>query len=470
VTGEQRWGPLGWRLLAAFVVAALSSVVVMAIGAVLAADRGLAAAEQSTRRQTAEQVAGAVASAYTAADGWSGAEMDTAVTLTEGAGARLVVRDAAGGMVRSPRGGPGPVSAGPGGPGGPGHAGPGGPGGGDGSYTVSAPVVVSGTQVGSVYLVFPTAVSSAGRAVAWGWLGGAACVALAVALAASWFVNRRIARPLGRLARAARAMARGDRTIRSAVSGPGELGELGRAFDSMVAEVAVAEQARRALTSDVAHELRTPLSTLRAGLEELRDGLAEPDPARLTVLHDQTLRLGRVVDDLAQLAAAESAALSLHLAEVDLAQLARGALASHAPRLDAAGLAVHTELTDGVFVRGDADRLHQALGNLLDNAERYARPGDAVTVRVSAVGATAVLEVADTGPGLPADTLPRVFDRLWRGPDRRDVAGSGIGLAVVRELVTAHGGVVEAASGPAGGATFTIRLPVGDSAAHLEAG
>jgi two-component system sensor histidine kinase BaeS len=324
---------------------------------------------------------------------------------------------------------------------------------------VSAPVVVSGTQVGFVQLVFPAAVSSAGWAVAWGWLGGAACVALAVALTASWFVNRRIVRPLGRLAGAARAMARGDRSTRSAVRGPGELGELGRAFDSMVAAVAGAERARRGLTSDVAHELRTPLTTLRAGLEELRDGLAEADPARLTALHDQTLRLGRVVDDLAQLAAAESAALSLRLAEVDLAELARAAVESHAPRLDAAGLAVHTELTDGILVRGDADRLHQVLGNLLDNAERYARAGDSVTVRVSAVGTTAVLQVADTGPGIPADTLPRVFDRLWRGPDQRDIAGSGIGLAVVRELVSAHGGTVEAESGPAGGATFTIRLP-----------
>jgi signal transduction histidine kinase len=436
------------------VVAALSSVLVMAVGAVLAADRGLAAAEQTTRHQTAEQVAGAVATAYADAGGWSGAALDTAVTLAEGAGARVLVRDVAGGVVRSPGGGSGPRPTAPGGP-----SGLGGPGG-SGPHTVGAPVVVSGTQVGSVQLAFPGAASSSGRAVAWGWLGGAACVALAVALAASWFVNRRIAQPLGRLAGAARAMARGDRTIRSAVSGPGELGELGRAFDSMIAEVATAEQARRALTSDVAHELRTPLTTLRAGLEELRDGLAEPDPARLTVLHDQTLRLGRVVDDLSQLAAAESAALSLRLAEVDLARIARAALASHAPRLDAAGLAVHTELTDGVLVHGDADRLHQALGNLLDNAERYTRTGDSVTVRVSAVGTTAVLQVADTGPGIPADVLPRVFDRLWRGPDRRDVGGSGIGLAVVRELVTAHGGTVEATSGTADGATFTIRLPL----------
>ena len=449
MTGDRTWGPLAWRLLAAFVAAALSSVVVMAAGAVVAADRGLAAAQETTWQQTADQVAEAVGIAYTEAAGWSGARLDRAAALAEGAGARLVVRDAAGQTVRSPGGGSGP---GPGGAG-PGRAGP-------GRNGISALVVVAGTTVGAVQLVFPAAAGSSARGVAWGWIGVAAIVALAVALAASWFVSGQIVRPLGRLATAARTMARGDRSARSGVRAPGELGDLGRAFDTMVAEVSQAEQARRNLTADVAHELRTPLAMLRAGLEELRDGFADPDPARLTSLHDQTLRLGRVVDDLAELAAAESAALSLRLADVDLAALARTELASHAPRLEAAGLAARAELAEGVVVRADADRLHQALGNLLGNAERYLRAGDSVTVRVSTTGGEAVVQVADSGPGIPEDALPHVFDRLWRGRSHRDVAGSGIGLAVVRELVTAHGGTVEAASGPAGGATFTIRLPM----------
>ena len=447
MTSDRAWGPLAWRLLAAFVAAALSSVLVMAAGAVVAADRGLAAAQETTWQQTADQVAAAAGIAYTEAAGWSGASLDRAVALAEGAGARLVVRDAAGQTVRSPGGGSGP---------GPGAR----AGRGAGRNGSSAPVVVAGTVVGAVQLVFPAAAGASARGVAWGWIGVAAAVALAVALAASWFVSGQIVRPLGRLATAARAMARGDRSARSGVRAPGELGDLGRAFDTMVAEVSRAEQARRNLTADVAHELRTPLAMLRAGLEELRDGFADPDPARLTSLHDQTLRLGRVVDDLAELAAAESAALSLRLADVDLAALARAELASHAPRLEAAGLAARAELAEGVVVRADADRLHQAVGNLLDNAARYLRAGDSVTVRVFTTGGEAVVQVADSGPGIPNDALPHVFDRLWRGRSRRDVAGSGIGLAVVRELVTAHGGTVEAASGPAGGATFTIRLPV----------
>jgi two-component system sensor histidine kinase BaeS len=443
VTGDRNWGPLAWRLLAAFVAAALSSVLVMATGAVVATDRGLAAAQETTRQQTADQAAEAAGIAYTEAAGWAGARLDRAVALAEGAGARLAVRDATGQMVRSPGGGPGS---------GPGMAGA-------GRNRTSAPVVVAGTVVGAVQLVFPAAAGSSARGVAWGWIGVAAAVALVVALAASWFVSRQIVRPLGRLATAARAMARGDRSARSAVRGPGELGDLGRAFDTMVTEVSRVEQARRTLTADVAHELRTPLATLRAGLEELRDGLADPDPARLTSLHDQTLRLGRVVEDLAELAAAESAAPSLRLADVDLAALARAELASHAPRLESAGLAARAELAEGVVVRGDADRLHQAVGNLLDNAERYLRAGDSVTVRLFTTGGEAVVQVADSGPGIPDDELPHVFDRLWRGRGRQQAAGSGIGLAVVRELVTAHGGTVEATSGPAGGATFTIRLP-----------
>ena len=444
MTSDRAWGPLAWRLLAAFVAAALSSVLVMAAGAVVGADRGLAAAQETTWQQTADQVAAAAGVAYTEAAGWSGARLERAVALAEGAGARLFVRDAAGATVRSPGGGSGSGLGGAG----------------AGRSGVSAPVVVGGTVVGAVQLVFPAAAGASARGIAWGWIGGAAAVALAVALAASWFVSRQIVRPLGRLATAARAMARGDRSARSGVRAPGELGDLGRAFDTMVAEVSRVEQARRTLTSDVAHELRTPLATLRAGLEELRDGFADPDPARLTSLHDQTLRLGRVVEDLAELAAAESAALSLRLADVDLAVLARAALASHTPRLEAAGLTARAELAEGVVVRADADRLHQALGNLLDNAERYARAGDSATVRVFTADGVAVVQVADSGPGIPDDALPHVFDRLWRGRDHRDAAGSGIGLAVVRELVTAHRGTVEAASGPTGGATFTIRLPV----------
>jgi len=437
--------PLGRRLLAAFVLVALSSVLVLTLAALVGTAQGLTSARQSDRERTAGQVADAAAVAYQRAGGWTTADLDPASAIATAAGARLVVRDTGGRMVW-PGQGMGPGSGGM-------H------GDGTAAATVDAAVTADGRVVGSVRLSFSTS-AAGGRAVAWSWVFGAAAVALAAALLVSGYVARRLTRPLLAITGAARRFAAGDRGARAGTGGPGELGDLAGAFDSMADEVVRAEQVRRSLAADVAHELRTPLAALQAGLEELRDGLQAPDTERLAALHDQSLRLGRVVADLAELSAAESAALSLHPVDTDLAAIARGALAAYRPRLDAAGLRVDAVVNDPVPVHADPDRLHQAITNLLANAARYCRPGDRVTVRAHANGGNAVLDVADTGPGIPADELPHVFDRLWRGHRARSVAGSGIGLAVVRELVTAHGGAVAAASAAGAGTTITIRLPL----------
>jgi two-component system sensor histidine kinase BaeS len=431
-------GPLGRRLLVVFVAVALSSVVVLSLAALVGTDQGLASAQRSEQEQAAGRAAELTADAYAAAGGWPGAELAAVQAVADAAGAELVVRDRDGTMVWPGRG----LGAH--------HMQSGG---------VSAPVTVGGEQVGTVGLRFAGAAGD-GRGVAWSWVAGAAIAALLVAVAASWLVSRWLARPLARLAGAAHRFAAGERTVRSGVRAPGELGEVARAFDTMAEEVVRADTVRRRLAADVAHELRTPLAGLQAGLEELRDGLARPEPARLAGLHDQALRLGRVVDDLSELAAAESAALSLHLAVADLAALVRSTVATQEPTLRAAGLAVATDLPDPVPVRVDADRIHQAVVNLLANAARYCRPGDRVSLRVSASDGVGVVEVADTGPGIPPDELPHVFQRLWRGSGSRTVAGAGIGLAVVRELVAAHGGTVAADSTPGAGARFTIRLPL----------
>jgi two-component system sensor histidine kinase BaeS len=432
-------------LLAAFVLVAMSSVAVLTGAALLGTSRGLAAAEAADRQQVAAEVAQLLGTAYARADGWSGVDVEEAAAAAAGARAHLTVEDQAGSVVISQgRGRRTGMS------------------GGTAGVQAAVPVIVDGTTVGTVTLTFPTAAGAAARSVAWMWIALAAVVALVVAMTASWFVSRRIVRPLVRLAAAARAIAAGDRTARSRVEAPGELGELATAFDTMADQVARAEAARRNLTADVAHELRTPLAAVQAGLEELRDGLVPADPQRLTSLHDQALRLGRVVDDLSELSAAETAGLSLRAVDLDLSELAASVVRAHDARLRAAGLEIRTELADGVTVHADPDRLHQAIGNLLDNAARYGRPGDEVTVRVRSTSGWAVVEVTDTGPGIPADELPHVFDRLWRGSAATGVAGSGIGLAVVHELATAHGGNVTAAATTAGGTTFTIRLPSGD--------
>ncbi|MGW4064198.1 sensor histidine kinase [Amycolatopsis sp. NPDC004747] len=435
-------GPLAWRLLFAFVLVALSSVAALTVAALLGTDRGLASAELAARQATAAQVASAAGTAYQQAGGWTGARLDEATALAAGAGAQLVVRDTTGSPVTGRHHG---MGAGPMGPA---------PGGG----RVTAPIVVAGRTVGSVQLAFGTSTATAAKEIAWTWIALAAAVALLLALTAAWFVSRRIATPLRRLTATAKSIAAGDRSARARVRAPGELGELAAAFDDMAEQVTRADRARRHLTADVAHELRTPLATLQAGLEELRDGLEPPDTARLTSLHDQALRLGRIVQDLSELAAAESAALSLHRQDTDLAELAADAVRNHTAHLRAAGIDVHTDLAGPLPVRVDPDRLHQAIGNLLGNTARYARPGDSVTVRAYADGKSAVLEVADTGPGIPPDELPHVFDRRWRGTGT-SVPGAGLGLAVVHELVTAHSGTVTARSTPGEGTTFTIRLP-----------
>lgn len=453
-------GPLGRRLLAAFVVVALSSVFVLTVAALVGTARGLSAGADAQREATAIAAAAAAGDAYRAAGDWAGADLTRTVDVAAAAGAGIVVRDAAGIVVTSPTGttGNGMQGNGPQG-GGQQGAGRGG---------VTAPVVVDGAEVGTVRLLFgsPPQSASTAQSIAWTWIAAAAIVALVVAFTVAWYVTRRISRPLLRLSQVARSFAAGDHAVRASaedVTAPGELGELARAFDTTAGEVARSEHTRRRMAADIAHELRTPLAALQAGLEELRDGLVEPDAARLSALHGQSLRLGTVVNDLAELSAAETAALTLHRRRVDVGSLVQAAVIAARPALDAAGVSVGTEAASGVVIDGDADRLHQAVGNLLANAARYCREGDHVTVTVAASGSRAVVRVIDSGPGIGPDDLPHVFDRLWRGSADSDVAGSGIGLAVVRELVTAHGGTVEAESDGASGSAFTIRLPLATS-------
>ena len=443
-------GALGHRLLLAFVLVALSSVVVLTVAALVGTARGLAATEDADRAAASVATAAVAADAYESVGGWTGADLSRADAVAADAGARLVVLDADGSVVRSPDGpgmgagmGMGAMTSGRGG--------------------VVAAVVVDGQTVGSVRLGFGSPTAGAAQQIAWTWIVAAGVVALVAALAMAWFVTGRIARPLARLTSTARSFAAGDRSARSAPAdtvAPGELGELARAFDLTAEQVERSELVRRRMAADLAHELRTPLAALQAGLEELRDGLVEPDVERLSALHGQSLRVGRVVEDLAELSAAQTASLSLRRASVDLADVAAEAVAAARPTIEAAGLTVDVRLGEDVIVDGDRDRLHQVVGNLLVNTARYCRAGDMVTVTVAHGGSEATLAVSDTGPGIGDADLPLVFDRLWRGRADRDVAGSGIGLAVVRELVTAHGGQVRAESDGVHGTTFTVVLPL----------
>ncbi len=444
-------GPLGRRLLAAFVLVALSSVGLVTAAALVGSSLGVARSESATRDQVAVRVAALAADAFRPAGNWRGADLSAARTAAASAGAVLSVLDAQGQLVAvDGRMRPG--------------MGMGGPGAGVQQVRSTAPVLVDGDRVGAVVLGFGrTAAAAGGRRLAWAWILPAAVAASLVAGLAGWLVVRWLVRPLAALTRATRRYGAGDATARPEVRGVGELAELATAFDRAAESVQRADRARRQMTADVAHELRTPLSALQAGLEELRDGLVEPDRMTLTRLHDQTLRLTRTVQELSDLSSADAAATELHPVPVDLAAQVRLALEVRGPQLRTAGLVIHEELAEGVRVAVDPDRFQTVVGNLLDNCARHCRPGDDVTVRVCLGPAgpppTARMVVRDSGPGIPPEDLPRVLERFWRGRDRQSVAGTGIGLAVVATLVKAHGGQLDVASDGDTGTTVTVDLP-----------
>jgi signal transduction histidine kinase len=255
-------------------------------------------------------------------------------------------------------------------------------------------------------------------------------------------------------------MGRGERTARVGdVAAPGELRELATAFDQMADTRDRQDQLRRDLVADVAHELRTPIAVLQAGHEALLDGITEPTPDQLASLHDEVLRLARMVGDLQTLAAADAAALHLTRRPCDLAGIAATAADSLAGQFEAAGITLDRKLTP-VGIDADPRWLHQVITNLLTNALKFTAAGGRVTVEAGPAAPNAVLTVTDTGSGIPADELPRIFDRFWRGRQAMQLSGSGVGLAVAAELARAHDGQLTARSQPGQGTEMTLTLPL----------
>jgi len=287
----------------------------------------------------------------------------------------------------------------------------------------------------------------------------AAGVAL-VALLGALLLSRAVLRPVRALTSAARGLGEGELARRVPVSGRDEIAELGRAFNRMAHSLQAAEEQQRRLTGDIAHELRTPLANLRGYLEALRDGVVEPTPELLDSLHEEAMLQQRIVDDLRDLALAEAGALTYHRATVDLGDLLEACRTAHRAQADTAGVTLRVDIGGPVHVDADADRLRQVLGNLVGNALRATEQGGTVTLAAARRGAFAVVEVHDTGKGISADDLPHLFDRFWRAdPSRgRTTGGSGLGLSIARQIVTDHGGTIEAHSTVGVGTTFTVML------------
>jgi signal transduction histidine kinase len=257
-------------------------------------------------------------------------------------------------------------------------------------------------------------------------------------------------RPLDQLTDASRSIAVGDLAARVAEPADPELRRLAQAFNRMAATLERAETLRRALVEDVAHELRTPLTILRGYTEALADGVAEPTPAMLRTLHEEIERLTRLIEDLDQLARAEPTERALIRSEVDLAAVIRRTLALAAPDLGEREIEVRIEDGDALpAIWADADAIGQVVTNLVQNARRYTDAGGTITVRLSAEGDRVRCVIENTGTEIPAGDLELIWERLHRVDRSRARAsgGAGIGLAIVRQIVEAHGGTVGATSG-----------------------
>lgn len=289
------------------------------------------------------------------------------------------------------------------------------------------------------------------------------------ALAVSGLLSRRIGRSLDSLATAAQGISQRTSGVRVASPGMGrEFDKMAHAFNRMADRLEDSERLRGRLLSDVAHELRTPVATIDAALEAIEDGVAELNPAMVAMLRAQGARLVRLSEDLAAVTRAESGKASLLLERVDATVLVDSAVLAAADSARAAGVGLRREGEDGPLdVVVDPERLAQVLGNLIDNAIRHSAGGGLVTVVAGPrdEGRLVAIAVADTGGGIAAEHIEHVFERFYRVDAARDRehGGSGIGLAIVKALVEAHGGTVAAWSDGMGqGARFEITLPSAD--------
>jgi two-component system sensor histidine kinase BaeS len=296
-----------------------------------------------------------------------------------------------------------------------------------------------------------------GRPATFGALG-----LIAVALAGTALIARRVSQPVARLTDASRRLADGRLDVRVPIRGHSELDRLSSSFNAMAEAVQRSEERQRRLIADVAHELRTPLSNLRGYLEGLSDGVVEPTRELFASLHEETLLQRRILDDLQVLALAEAGDLKYTKAPVDVADLVAGGATAHRAVAAEAGVALTVDAPGPVPVQADADRLRQVLGNLLSNAIRYTDAGGHVLVRVRAQHGTALLTVQDTGVGMTAGDVSRVFDRFWRADPARQRAtgGTGLGLTIAHRIVTDHGGRIDVTSRPGEGTAFTVELPL----------
>ncbi len=337
-----------------------------------------------------------------------------------------------------------------------------------------SPILMGDEQVASVELVSATPVTPSANQISEPpvsqlvsalnnyllWTGIAAGLGGLVLVS---LVSRQILSPVQGLSSVASRLGRGDLSQRADGSGPTEIKELAHSFNRMAGSLQEAEEQRRNLVADVAHELRTPLFNIQGYLEAVKDGLLEPDEETIDTIHGQVLHLGRLVEDLRLLAQAESGGLHLELETDSLDDLVSRAVDAARPRSEANGVGLIFQPAEQlILVEMDRTRIAQVVSNILDNAVQHTPPGGQVRVGVDSLeGGRVRVTVEDDGEGIPSENLPLVFERFYRvdASRSRSTGGAGLGLTIAKRLVESHGGAIWAESAGATGARVSFELP-----------
>lgn len=290
----------------------------------------------------------------------------------------------------------------------------------------------------------------------------AAAMAILLASCIGFLFARNLVGPINRMTKTAKAIKEGDLSARTELHGEDEIAHLGETFDAMADSIERDRELERRLTTDVAHELRTPLMAIQSTVEAMVDGVFEADEERLETVNSEVQRLSRLVDAILKLSRLESRSTPMKKEVVNVGELIAGIVATHEAFVADSGLTLKYEMEQGVRVLGDADMIRQATANLISNAVRYTSEGGLVTVRVKRGDIMASISVQDTGIGLTPDEAKMVFSRFWRADAgrTRESGGLGIGLSVVKEIVERHNGWVQVEGRKGEGACFTIHIPL----------
>ncbi|MFC5468937.1 sensor histidine kinase [Cohnella suwonensis] len=295
------------------------------------------------------------------------------------------------------------------------------------------------------------------------WLVALLCAGPVILLL--WFATRRLVAPIRRMGNAAVAIAQGDFTSRVETRGNDEIARLGESFNVMAERMERVEDQRSRLISEISHDLRTPLTSIRGTLQAISDGILTGDEQKefVGLGLSETARLGKLIDQLQELSAFEEHRVRFDFRKTDLAALAEKTVRQLSPKAEQAGMvfAFEGDLTAGVIARVDPDRMKQAFVNLIGNAVDHNPPGTRVAVRLQGGRRTATIVVEDDGQGVDPKHLPHLFERLYKADSSRASKGSGLGLTIVRHIVQAHGGTIRAESEPGKGTAIRIELPVG---------